>query len=425
MNKVRGLRWYILALVMLGTIVNYIDRNTLGVLAPVLTKELNFTTQQYSFIVAAFQISYSLMQPIAGFITDFIGLRLGYFLFALTWGTACALHAFAGSWQAMAGFRAMLGIGEAAAIPSGVKMSTNWFPPKERSVATGWFNTGSSVGAMIAPPLVVWLSLTWSWQIAFIVTGSMAVVVSVLWLLLYRDPEKHHRLGDEERTYIVGDEPTTALPNPSMKDVLAKKQFWGIAAARFLTEPAWQTFSYWIPLYMVSARGMDIKQLALFAWLPFLAADLGCILGGYLSPFLSNRFGMSLVNSRIAGTGVGAVCMIGPGLIGLVGSPIAAIFLFSLGAFAHQMFSSLLYALVTDSFEKQNVATATGFGGMAGYLGGTLFSLMIGALATTIGYEPLFVCLSVFDIIALIVVWVVIGERRRGVESTAATATSA
>jgi ACS family hexuronate transporter-like MFS transporter len=134
---------------------------------------------------------------------------------------------------------------------------------------------------------------------------------------------------------------------------------------------------------------------------------------------------MSLINSRIAGIAIGAVCMIGPGLIGLVSSPIAAILLFSLGAFAHQMLSSLLYAVVTDVFPKQDVATATGFGGMAGYLGGTLFSLMIGALATTIGYEPLFVCLSVFDIVALIVVWVVIGERRRGVEPAAASATSA
>src|SRR3954452_12017204 len=191
MSKVRGLRWYILALVMLGTVVNYIDRNTLGVLAPILTKELNFSTDEYSYIDDAFQISYILMQPIAGVITDFIGVRLGHFLFALTWGTACALHAFAGSWQSMAAFRAMLGIGEAAAIPSGVKMSTNWFPPKERSIATGWFNTGSSVGAMIAPPFVVWLSLTWGWQLAFIVTGLMAVGVAVLWGLLYRDPEKH------------------------------------------------------------------------------------------------------------------------------------------------------------------------------------------------------------------------------------------
>ena len=332
-------------------------------------------------------------------------------MFALVWGSACALHAFAGSWQIMALFRGLLGIGEAAAIPSGVKTSTLWFPPKERSVANGWFNTGSSVVALIAPPFVVWLALTWSWQVAFLVTGLMAVGFAVLWVLLYRNPEHHPRLGDEERAYIVGDQGGVRLPDPSMRDVLGSSKFWGIAAARFLTEPAWQTFSYWIPLYMVSARGMDIKQFALFAWLPFLAADLGCILGGYLSPFLSNRFGMSLVNSRIAGTGVGAVCMIGPGLIGLVSSPIAAILLFSVGAFAHQMFSSLLYALVTDSFEKQNVATATGFGGMAGYLGGTLFSLLIGQLASTIGYEPLFACLSVFDILAFLVVLVVLGER--------------
>src|SRR3954468_11605282 len=223
MNKVRGLRWYILALVMLGTVVNYIDRNTLGVLAPVLTKELNFTTQQYFYIVAAFQISYSLMQPIAGFITDFIGLRLGYFIFALTWGTACALHAFAGSWQALAVFRGMLGIGEAAAIPSGVKTSTNWFPPKERSIATGWFNTGSSVGAMIAPPFVVWLALTWSWQAAFLITGLLAVGFALLWALLYRNPEHHPRLSEEELTYIVGDQSGAQVPTPSVRDVLGTR----------------------------------------------------------------------------------------------------------------------------------------------------------------------------------------------------------
>jgi len=160
---------------------------------------------------------------------------------------------------------------------------------------------------------------------------------------------------------------------------------------------------------------MDIKQFALFAWLPFLGADLGGILGGYLSPFFSRTFKMSLVNSRIAGIGVGALCMIGPGLIGLVSSPYTAIFLFSVGGFAHQMLSGLLYALVTDTFEKQDVATATGFGGMAGYLGGMTFSLMIGQLAQTIGYEPLFVCLSVFDIAAFVIVLLVLGERGRRV----------
>src|SRR4051794_31050299 len=281
MAKVKGLRWYILALVAVGTVINYLDRNILGILAPQLKEELHFSTEQYSYIVAAFGFCYAFMQPVAGYLIDFLKLRLGFFIFALAWGLACALHALAGGWQSMAGFRALLGISEAGAIPSAVKTATVWFPPQERSVAAGWVTTGSSIGAMIAPPLVIWLSLTWGWQAAFMVTGGMAVGVAFLWVLLYRDPEHHPRLSGEERAYIIGDQSTEKLPNPSMKDVLAKPKFWGIAAARFLTEPAWQTFSYWIPLYMISARGMDIKQFALFAWLPFFGADLGCVLSGY------------------------------------------------------------------------------------------------------------------------------------------------
>jgi ACS family hexuronate transporter-like MFS transporter len=411
MKKTRHLRWYILILVALGTLVNYVDRNTLGVLAPQLRENLHFTTEQYSFIVAAFQLSYSLMQPIAGFFIDLIGLRFGYFLFALLWGTAAVLHAFATSWQGMALFRGMLGIAEAAAIPGAVKTVSVWFPPKERSIAAGWFNTGSSVGAMITPPLVIWLAVTWDWQVAFLVTGAFAIVVACIWVVFFRTPERHPYLSAEEREYITEGQDTETLPKPSVLDIVRRRKFWGIAAARFLTEPAWQTFSFWIPLYMVTSRGMDIKQFALFAWLPFLGADLGCIVGGYLAPFFNNRAGMTLVNSRIAAIAVGAVCMIGPGLMGLVNGPITAILLFTLGGFAHQMLSSVLYALTTDTFPKQEVATATGLAGMAGYLGGTIFSLVLGQLANTVGYEPLFACLSVFDLLAVAIVWVVLGER--------------
>jgi ACS family hexuronate transporter-like MFS transporter len=408
--KTHGLRWYILILVALGGVVNYIDRNTLAVLAPELERVLHFSTEQYSFIVVAFLLFYSLMQPAAGYIIDLIGLRIGYFIFSVLWGLFAVLHAFAGSWQAMAAFRGLLGIAASANIPSTVKTAALWFPPNERSVATGWANIGSSVGAMVTPIVVVWLLLTWGWQFAFIVTGMAALVVSVLWVLFYRNPEQHPLLSEEERVYITGDRPPT-LQKPSIRDVLVKRDFWGMAVARFLTEPAWQTFSFWIPLYMIKTRGMDIKQFALFGWLPFLAADLGSVVGGYLSPFLHTRARISLVNSRIAGIGVGAVCMIGPALVGLFSSPIVAILLFSLGGFAHQMLSSLLYALVTDKFAKQDVATATGFAGMAGYLGATLFTLTIGHLVGIVGYPPLFVCLSIFDITAFLVVWFVLGDR--------------
>ncbi|MGV7213717.1 MFS transporter [Bradyrhizobium sp. UFLA05-112] len=392
--------------------INYIDRNILGVLAPTLQHELNFSTQQYSYIVATFGLCYAFMQPLAGYIVDFIGLRRGFSLFSVAWGAACALHALAGGWLSLALFRALLGVSEAAAIPSAVKTFGIWFPAKERSVAAGWVTTGSSIGGAIAPPLVIWLSLAWGWQVAFVISGTMAAVYGLLWFFLYRDPEQHGRLGEEERTYILAGQDASVLAKPSFSEVLAKRQFWAIAVARFLTEPAWQTFSFWIPLYMITARGMDIKQFALFAWLPFLGSDLGCILGGYLAPLLVRMFGMTRINSRIAVVGIGASCMIGPGLLGLVSGPIAAIMLFSLGAFAHGMLSSLLYALGTDVFEKRDIAAATGMCGMAGWIGGTLFSLLLGQLSGVFGYEPLFVLLSVFDIVAFLVVAIVIGERR-------------
>jgi ACS family hexuronate transporter-like MFS transporter len=410
MKKIAGLRWWILALITLGTVVNYIDRNALGALAPQLKEQLNFSTEQYSYVVAAFQFAYTLMQPVCGFVTDLIGIKIGYFLFAMVWGTAAMLHAAAGGWLSMAAFRGLLGFSEAVAFPVGVKASAEWFPVKERSIATGWFNVGTSLGAMIAPPLAIYLALEWNWRLSFLITGSLGIIMGFIWLTLYKNLRDHPRLSDAEREYILADQPVRSGEKPSVKKVLSRRNFWAIAISRFLSEPAWQTFSFWIPMYMVTARHMDIKQFALFGWLPFLGADIGGVLGGYLSPFFCKHCKMTAVNSRIAGIGVGAACMIGPGLIGLVSDPIAAILLFSLGGFAHQMLSGLFYALVTDTFEDQEIATTTGFCGMAGWTGGLLFSLIIGQLATTIGYEPLFVCLTVFDLLAFLVTFLLVGE---------------
>lgn len=400
-----------LTLMLLGTVVIYIDRNVLGVLAPVLKEQLHFTTEQYSYVVSCFQIVYSFSQPAAGFLTDLIGPRIGYGIAAFVWGTACALHAFSSGWISMASFRALLGLSEAVAMPTGAKTATLWFPSKERSIATGWFNSGSSVGAALTPPLVIWISVTWGWQWAFIITGLLGILLSAIWYTLYRNPENHPRLSAEERDYIADGNSLQILPKPSIKAVITQKKFLGLVIARFLTEPAWQTFSFWIPLYMVSVRHMDIKEFALFAWLPFFFSDLGCIGGGYLAPFIHKHFKLTLVNSRLATISIGALCMVGPALISVVVSPIAAIFCFALGGFAHQMLSSMMYAVVGDVFEKQEVATATGIAGMFGYLGGALFTLVVGQLANTVGYEPLFALLFVFDLIAAVGLWVFIGEK--------------
>lgn len=398
----RSARLRILLLVIVGTIINYIARNSLGVLAPQLKQDLSITTEQYSYIVGAFQLAYTIMQPIAGLLIDKIGLTAGFALFALAWSLANMMHGAAKGWVSLAAFRGMLGMAEAAAIPAGMKSIGEWFPDRERSVAVGWFNAGTSLGAVIAPVLVALVAKTWGWQAAFFVTGLIGVVFAGVWFRFYRSPAQASFVSPAERAEIEdGQRPVTASAS-TLKAIAATPRFWAIAVPRFLAEPAWQTFSFWIPLYLAKERGMDLTHIALFAWMPFLAADAGGILGGYLAPFLQKRRGLSLEGSRIAGVAMGAVLMIAPGFVGIVGHPMAAIALLAIGGFAHQVISVLINTLSADVFPKGDIAKANGLVGMAGWTGGLLFSLAIGQLADKIGFAPLFACLGVFDLIGAI-----------------------
>jgi ACS family hexuronate transporter-like MFS transporter len=389
LKRIAHLRWWIVALICAGTIANYLARNSLGVLAPQLKVTFAMSTEQYSYVVGAFQLAYTIMQPVAGFIVDHIGLRAGFALFAVAWSVANMLHAFATGWPWLAVFRGLLGLAESAAIPSGIKAIAEWFPGRERSVAVGWFNAGTSLGALIAPPLVVAVTLWADWRVAFIVTGSVGLAWAVAWYAFYRAPSLHPAITLEERALIAADRPAAPSRRVSAREVLSSARFWALAVPRFLAEPAWQTFSFWIPLYLASERGMDLTQIALFAWLPFLAADLGGVSGGYLSPLLIRRFHIPRIHSRIAGVALGAVLMIAPGCIGLVASPYAAIALFCM----------LINTLSADVFTPDVVGMANGFIGQAGWAGGLLFSLLIGRFADTIGYAPLFAALCVFDLI--------------------------
>lgn len=398
----RSARLRILLLVMVGTIINYIARNSLGVLAPQLKADLAITTEQYSYIVGAFQLAYTLMQPIGGMLIDKIGLTAGFALFALAWSLANMAHGAARGWLSLAAFRGMLGMAEAAAIPAGMKTIGEWFPDRERSVAVGWFNAGTSLGAVIAPVLAAVVAKVYGWQAAFVVTGALGVLFAAAWYKFYRSPGDASYVTPQELAEIrEGQRPVEASAT-TLGAIAKTKRFWAIAVPRFLAEPAWQTFSFWIPLYLAKERGMDITQIALFAWVPFLAADAGGILGGYLAPFLQRWRGLSLEGSRIAGISLGAVMMIAPGCVGLVASPYAAIALLSLGGFAHQIISVLINTLSADVFPKGDIAKANGLVGMAGWTGGLLFSLAIGQLADRIGYAPLFACLGAFDLIGAV-----------------------
>jgi ACS family hexuronate transporter-like MFS transporter len=275
---------------------------------------------------------------------------------------------------------------------------------------------GTSIGNMVAPPLVAFCILLWGWQEAFIVTGGISLLWAVLWWFGYRTPAQHPRLGAEERQMIeaglaentdVGTKPATR------KEVLKSRGFWAIALPRFFAEPAWQTFNFFIPLYLVAVWKLDLKSIALWAWMPFLAADFGSLAAGLLPPWLMTR-GASVLTSRKVTMTVGALCMVGPACIGLATSPGMAIALFCVGGFAHQMLNGALVTLGSDLFESRTVGTATGMAGSAAWIGGMLFTFAIGKSADVFGYNPLFVALAALDLIGAAVLWTLLRKSKTG-----------
>jgi ACS family hexuronate transporter-like MFS transporter len=402
----------------MGTVLNYLARSTLSVAAPTLMHEFGMSTEQYSWVVLAFQGAYTVMQTVAGAVLDALGTRLGFFLFAAGWAIANALHAFAGGWPSLAFFRALLGGSEAAAIPGGSKVVAEWFPARERALATSAFQMGTSVGSMIAPPLVAFCILYWGWRSAFIVTGALSLVWAGLWWVGYRKPDDHPSVTSSERRLIevtvdtedVGGKPATRA------EVLASRSFWAIALPRFLAEPAWQTFNFFIPLYLAKVWHFDLKSIALWAWLPFLAADFGSLAAGVLPMQLMKR-GVGLVNSRRITMTIGAICMLGPACIGLVGSAQVAVALFCVGGFAHQMLSGALITLGTDVFDSETVGTAAGMAGTIGWVGGMLFTFLIGQSADVYGYNPLFVALACFDLVGSAILWSLLRSRQQAITS--------
>lgn len=406
LSKIRHLRWWIIGLVTLGTVLNYLARSTLSVAAPTLKAELHITTEQYSWVVMAFQASYTVMQTVAGTVLDALGTRLGFMIFAVGWALANMLHALSGGWLGLAFFRSLLGANEAAAIPAGTKVVAEWFPPAERSLATSAFQMGTSIGNMIAPPMVAFCILWWGWRSAFVVSGLLSLVWSILWWIAYRRPDQHARISPAELALITaGDAPQDeAGAAPSKRAMLRDRKFWAIALPRFFAEPAWQTFNFFIPLYLVTVWKLDLKSIALWAWLPFLAADFGSLAAGVLPGVLIRR-GMGVIASRKVTMTCGALLMAGPACIGLAAGPTMAIALFCVGGFAHQMLNGALITLCSDLFPKNSVGTASGLTGSAAWVGGILFTFIIGQGADSFGYNPLFVSLAGLDLVGCVLLW--------------------
>jgi len=419
--KIPGLRWWMMGLIMLGSILNYLTRSTLGVAASTVLTDLKIDEHQYSYILTAFQIAI-MFQPLCGYVLDVIGLRAGLAIFATGWSLTNMAHALANSWPALAVLRAVMGFNEGSANPAGMKATAEWFPAKERGLAGGVYNIGASFGSLIAAPLVAWAILNYNWRSAFVITGGMGLIWVVMWVLLYRSPSEHPALSESERNYISSGQEVhlrADAKRPSIWTLARRRNFWGIALPRFLADPTWGTLQFWLPLYLTTVRHFNLKQIAMFAWLPFLAADLGCFCGPAIAGTLQKYFGLNLINARRSAFTVGALMMIGVAFTGVVESPYAAIALISLAGFAHQTLSVTVITMSSDLFKRSEVATVAGMAGTMGNAGLLLFSLMIGALVSKIGYSPFFVALGVLDLLGAVLLWTLVKPPEQVVKAVA------
>jgi ACS family hexuronate transporter-like MFS transporter len=411
--KIPGLRWWIIGLLMLGSIVNYLTRSSLAVAAPTLKSDLGITEHEYSWIIGAFQGAI-MLQPVCGYVLDVVGLKIGFGIFAVAWSLISMAHGLAHDWRSFAGLRGLLGFAEGCANPAGMKATAEWFPARERGLAGGVFNIGASFGSMLAPWLVGWAIKFYNWQTAFVITGIIGLVWATLWLVFYNAPAKHPALSDDERNEIArGQErhlESDGTP-PSVSQILGQRNFWGIALPRFLADPTWGTLTFWVPLYLSTARHFDLTHIMLFAWMPFLAADLGCLNGGLIVVALQ-KCGVGLINARRWAFSFGALLMLGMAFVGFVKNPYTAIALLSLGGFAHQTLSVTVITMSSDLFKRNEVATVAGMAGTFGNAGLLIFNLVIGSLVAAVGYAPFFVGLAALDLVGATVLWTVVREKR-------------
>lgn len=408
-----AVRWRILALLFFATTINYLDRILLGFLLPAIRVETHLNDQEYGYVTGAFQIAYTIGFLIAGKFIDRVGTRTGYAVALVWWSGAAALHALAAGAWSLGAWRALLGLGEAGNFPAAIKGVAEWFPKRDRAFATGIFNAGSNVASMVGPPLFARMNELYGWRACFLITASLGAIWLVFWLLMYRTPEVHPDVRPDELAYIQSDAAEDAkAPALSWSGVLRFRETWGFAIAKFLTDPVWWFYLFWVPPYLFDVRGLDLKQIGWALPVIYLMADFGSVGGGWLSGWLIAR-GWTTGRARKTAMGICAGLMPVAALSVLAESPMLAIGLISIATAAHQGWSANLYTTMSDVFPKPATASVTGIGGCLGGLGGVLFSAVIpGYVVTHFGYKPMFLVLGAFHLTALIFVHTMIGDMK-------------
>ncbi|MET7027941.1 MFS transporter [Sediminicola luteus] len=420
--KIKGLRWWVIGLIALATIINYIDRQALPVLWPDIAKDLypdktpDERKEIYAIISTIFIFSYAFGQAIFGKIFDKLGTRIGFTLSIGFWSIATALHAFARGVVSLSIFRSLLGISEAGNWPGAAKGNAEWFPTKERAFAQGLFNSGAAIGGIIAFPAIGILSVYFNWEYIFILVGAIGLLWLIPWWILVKSPPKKHPwITDEERTYILtgqqnqdadGDGEFDEGYNPGTSKMLSHKESWGVIIASAALDPIWWLFVFWIPIYLNEVYGMDVKSIGFYAWVPYVGAMLGAWFGGLLA---QNRIkgGWSVNKTRKFVISLGCLIML-PSLLAMAnpGGPETAVILMAVILFGFQTAIGNVQTLPSDLFGGKTVGTLSGFSGMAAKLGAFGLTALVPWLTSGGNYTPAFVIGAALAIITMASVWI-------------------
>jgi ACS family hexuronate transporter-like MFS transporter len=415
-------RWVICALLFFAATINYVDRQVIGLLKPTLQAQFGWSEIDYADIVFAFQLAYAVGLLMAGRLIDRLGARVGFAVAIVVWSLAAMAHAeaeafggFAGAVLAVVGLtytvsvagfifaRFALGLGEAGNFPAAIKVVAEWFPKRERALATGLFNSGTNVGALATPLIVPWITITWGWYWAFVATGALGFLWLAWWWVAYRPPEQHPRVSASELAYIRSDPPESTVRVP-WRTLLKHRQTWAFAIGKFLTDPVWWLYLFWIPDFLNRNHGLDLTTVGPPLVAIYLVADVGSIGGGWLSSTLMKR-GISLNRARKTAMLVCALAVLPIAFAAGAKELWVAVALISVAAAAHQGWSANLFTLTSDTFPRQAVGSVVGLGGMAGAIGGMLIAKLTGYILQATGsYVPVFLIAASAYLIALAVI---------------------
>jgi ACS family hexuronate transporter-like MFS transporter len=398
-------RWTICALLFVATTINYIDRQVLGILAPTLQRELQWSETDYGDIVSWFSLAYAFGFLIAGRLMDRIGVRRGLAAAVVAWSLAAIGHAFARTAAGFSFARAMLGLGEAAIFPGSIKAVAQWFPQKERALATGIFNAGTNTGAILTPLLVPWITLRWGWQWAFIATGMLGFAWLFLWIPLYRDPDRTARVSAAELSHIRGGDAEPQHPPVPWLSLFRHRQTWAFIFGKLMADPIWWFYLYWLPKFLDAKYGVQLAQVAMPLIVIYLIADVGSVGGGWLSSALIKR-GWSVNRARKTVMLAMAIVIVPTTFASQAPGMWGAVIIVGIAAAAHQAWSANVYTLASDMFPKSAVGSVVGIGAFAGAMGGVLFQRITGRILQANGsdYTPIFVVCG----LAYVTAWTII-----------------